>query len=305
MSDSSVSSAFEAFPVDVLRIIFANVARDSPDVLAKVSISCREPIIRSTTQSAAKEALSPLWPAEPTTSSDGNKQANPMKRLWETQNSFPLWSCDNCKFQFCGIRCCGFRDPEEAKTYTGDSYHGYHQNRDFIGPIPVPSGCGSVFFYDSFSGTAKCPAHPQKEFKLHCQCNRGPINSATSFLTPQKNTVFTKNEILSALKNVTPFVDDKSPMATCTACGWSVEGALCASEIGSKKHDKPIPMPRNGFFERVACAYVWTCSEGCARSNQGGYYANSTCFCNCVQGQDVPCYMRIINYEERHFPPTN
>lgn len=123
MSDSASSTHLEALPIEIVRALFSLVAQDSPVALGKLSISCRQPEVRSATQAAAKEALSPLWPEIPA-STDGAKQANLIKRLWETQNSFPLWICDNCKFQVCGIRCCGFRSPEEAKTYTGDSYYG-------------------------------------------------------------------------------------------------------------------------------------------------------------------------------------
>ena len=63
--------------------------------------------------------------------------------------------------------------------------------------------------------------------------------------------------------------DDASRTATGTGCGWSVDGVFCAGEAGAEDH-APAPLPRNGFFERVACRYAWTCGAGCCRKARIG-----------------------------------
>ena len=54
--------------------------------------------------------------------------------------------------------------------------------------------------------------------------------------------------------------EEEALLQTCSTCGWSVDGLRCCAESHA-----PALLPRNGFFERVACAYVWTCPHGCQR----------------------------------------
>lgn len=86
---------------------------------------------------------------------------------------------------------------------------------------------------------------------------------------------------------------DLGALATCTGCGWSVAGASCAT------NHAPELLFRNGFFERVWCAYVWSCKQGCGRKAQGGLFADGTATCGCG-GK-----MEMLDYVERNGPPTN
>ena len=73
------------------------------------------------------------------------------------------------------------------------------------------------------------------------------------------------------------------PVFSCEKCGFGVDGIRCfACSLSGRD------IERNGFFERVWCAYVWTCPKGCGRRDRGGLTHSGFISCKCQLEKDTP-----------------
>ena len=73
------------------------------------------------------------------------------------------------------------------------------------------------------------------------------------------------------------------PVFSCEKCGFGVDGICCfACSLSGQD------IERNGFFERVWCAYVWTCPEGSGRRDRGGLTHSGFISCKCQLEKDTP-----------------
>jgi hypothetical protein len=254
MAEASVFLPMQDAPIDVLRIILFNTAQISPKALQRIFSASRNAHYRALCLEAAEKVLGDNWPKEMTHAQPGKwKKPNVIRRLWDQNNSYPLWSCESCNMRLCGIRCCGSRQPEMLPTYTGDSYYGCtscsdfrtdyrgilvitysflriedRANPEFQGPIPAPSGCGKYLFLDTQTNLMTCSTHHEKYIRMCCPCQRQ--NGAQGWMKVSIDKEHTVEDYKKAHVGMPPFVADDSPMATCAKCGWSVEGALCAGE---------------------------------------------------------------------------
>ncbi len=70
------------------------------------------------------------------------------------------------------------------------------------------------------------------------------------------------------------------PVFSCKKCKFGVDGIRCYA-CATTGND----VERSGFFERVWCAYVWVCPNGCGRRDRGGKTYGGFISCRC-QGED-------------------
>lgn len=208
-----------------------------------------------------------------------------LRKIFEFLYEVPpvVLQCNSCSFRLAGFRCQGRRLAELQIRVTHQA--GQHYPTVALMPgvtLPVvPSGCGCTLKV-SADGELSCPrGHGAGE--LHCLGHGQLLPS-----------------VIPAPAGIADAVEetgvDESPLLTCNRCGWSVDGALCVSEA----HEDPLPLPRNGFFERCFCAYVWSCQHGCSRKpDDGGLFTRGSLTCRC--GGE----MHAFDYEERHGPPAN
>ena len=88
------------------------------------------------------------------------------------------------------------------------------------------------------------------------------------------------------------------PVFSCEKCGFGVSGIRCFTCSPSGQE-----VVRNGFFERVWCAYVWTCPAGCGRQNQGGLTHGRFISCKCQGEKNTP--LEEHGYLAKFGPPRN
>lgn len=88
------------------------------------------------------------------------------------------------------------------------------------------------------------------------------------------------------------------PVFSCEKCKFGVDGIRCFTCTPTGKE-----VERNGFFERVWCAYVWTCPSGCGRKDRGGLVHDGIVRCMCQRGEGTP--MQAHQYVKKHGPPRN
>jgi len=88
------------------------------------------------------------------------------------------------------------------------------------------------------------------------------------------------------------------PVFSCKKCGFGVGGIRCFTCSLSGQEVK-----RNGFFERVWCAYVWTCPTGCGRRNRGGLTHSGFISCKCQGEEKTP--LEEHGYLAKFGPPQN
>ncbi|KAL9656344.1 hypothetical protein ABK040_005110 [Willaertia magna] len=90
-------------------------------------------------------------------------------------------------------------------------------------------------------------------------------------------------------------VTTTSPALSCSKCQFSVVGARCFTCCCLDKDDSVIGsspvrgsnIEIEGFFERVWCAYVWTCGKGCGRKKRGGLYYGGVMKCKSCDNEDL------------------
>lgn len=197
--------------------------------------------------------------------------------------------CPTCAFRVTGLRCRGMRSPAPQVRFEREGYR-ITRSPDTAGvALPVPtSGCGALLEWDRHGELLVCP-RGCGAVSLHCE----PKHDA---MTAERGHA--PDALREAIAVEHAKTDDGAPLLTCTRCGLSVDGALC---WGDAHADRVLPLPRNGFFERVACAYVWSCERGCARKPHGGgllHGRSLTCTCAAAP-------MEPTDYVERHGPPQN
>ncbi len=88
------------------------------------------------------------------------------------------------------------------------------------------------------------------------------------------------------------------PVFSCEKCNFGVDGIRCFTCTSTGKD-----VERNGFFERVWCAYVWTCPSGCGRRDRGGLTHGGFISCKCQGDKDLP--LKEYSYVEKFGPPQN
>jgi hypothetical protein len=328
----------EPFPIselpdEIIELILVETALKSVKKLFQVLLLQRNPSWKKLATNAAKTCSSLTFPMREDERVEEvfGRKPDYLKRLWDQHNSLPLWECETCGYRVCGLRCCGYRTPDIIETWIVDEdYRGCslltlggkfvhvsifianYSYSVFVGTrkaphampdIPTPTGCGQLLYFDTCTETVRCPTHSESSVLTRCNCPPYFTIVAPKSLPPS----ITRADIERALAPVKPYVSDISPMTTCSTCGWSIEGMLCAREGA---HSKPVSIPRDGFFERVWCSYVWTCEGDCPGAGKGTF-ATGSCFCDCkgptvYRGSEVPgSFMHVVNYEERHLPPFN
>ena len=145
-----------------------------------------------------------------------------------------------------------------------------------------PSFCGSLLILNK-DGTASCPNG--------CGTTKPPICCSKQMIVFQSRNsykIVASTDTIKSDSSVSPVVD-------CGTCGFAVDGVKCYSCSNDGTN-----LPRNGFFERCFCAYVWTCKNGCSRSNRGGCFHNGTLNCKkCDSRLETSRYVKI------HGEPSN
>ena len=218
--------------------------------------------------------------------------------------------CNDCGFTVTGFRCLGMRPPTMQINWEGDSYYGYRLDDSERAKIPTPTtGCGKLLIPTGNKVNDKvelvCPSD-SSHGKMIVAC--GGKCSSTSLVNTDTETANNVNNVLSAL----PPLSSNSPALTCTSCGFTFDGVLCMTN-----HNDPKPLPRNGFFERVWCSYIWSCSEGCSRDKESGLMPRYKClyiFNSCILkyihltvnlGSTCNTNTSPLDYVEKNGPPTN
>ena len=88
------------------------------------------------------------------------------------------------------------------------------------------------------------------------------------------------------------------PVFSCEKCKFGIDGICCFTCTPSGRE-----VERNGFFERVWCAYVWTCPNGCGRRERGGFVHGGFISCKCQRGEGSR--MKEHEYVKKFGPPRN
>ena len=92
--------------------------------------------------------------------------------------------------------------------------------------------------------------------------------------------------------------NESCPVFSCAMCGFGVDSIRCFTCT-----DTGCDVKRNGFFERVWCAYVWTCPKGCGRRDRGGLTHGGFIQCQCQGDKDTPLVEH--SYVAKFGPPQN
>jgi len=135
------------------------------------------------------------------------------------------------------------------------------------------------------NGNAYCPKNCG-EIKPPICCRKRMIASHDPSLQIVANKGQTRN------------TDESCPVLSCENCTFALDGINCykCEKQGSR-------VQRNGFFERVWCAYVWTCPNSCGRKERGGTLASNMMECMCSPTDTT--MLSIAQYEAIHGPPMN
>ena len=209
-----------------------------------------------------------------------------------------VFGCDTCGFRVAGLRCRGTRASSARVSYTRESYSYRMSPESAAVRLPVPvSECGALLVASTDGQRMVCP-HGCGEVSFRCNKDHPPMHARTD-----PRVIRPPFESIAEIHATLGRAPDDSPVATCGQCGHSVDGLLC---VGERHDGVPLALPRNGFFERVWCAYVWSCEQGCARKpDQGGLYHQASLSCErCIRtGHDGR--MSMLDYVERHGPPSN
>eukprot|EP00746_Dinoflagellata_sp_MGD_P011688 gnl/MRDRNA2_/MRDRNA2_124620_c0_seq1.p1 gnl/MRDRNA2_/MRDRNA2_124620_c0~~gnl/MRDRNA2_/MRDRNA2_124620_c0_seq1.p1 ORF type:complete len:348 (-),score=43.90 gnl/MRDRNA2_/MRDRNA2_124620_c0_seq1:87-1130(-) len=194
----------------------------------------------------------------------------------------PAFQCPDCHWRLGGFVCRGSRASSLQVEIRYDA-SGW--------PMPITTSLPGVTIPVATSGCGMAlVAHDNK-----LRCPKG-CGEATLFCHSHGQMKFDPGHVVPAGADIMVGTKSEAPLLTCDRCGWSVDGALCLTE---GHEGEPLPLERNGFFERVACSYVWTCRHGCSRKQHGGTYADGALQCTCGGS------MLALEYTEIHGPPMN
>lgn len=238
----------------------------------------------------------------------------------------PVMQCGTCGWRTTGLRCCGIRPADGAVSSSPSARCGANLVLFGASRLHCPAGCGSC--------------------ELHCCFGRACVRADVRDAPRPHGTggqLAHARDVAVAHMSLAGGVGDESPVASCSACGFSVDALLCCGCAKSGHQYVGSHMPgalvRHGFFERVHSAYVWTCPRGCGRKHGSGgkgglLHGNGSLHCGCeaakqaasaanqaatqqqsatsTSGAEIEApsssssivpLMRMLDFLERHGPP--
>eukprot|EP01112_Ceratiomyxa_fruticulosa_P007818 TRINITY_DN2033_c0_g1_i2.p1 TRINITY_DN2033_c0_g1~~TRINITY_DN2033_c0_g1_i2.p1 ORF type:complete len:435 (+),score=72.84 TRINITY_DN2033_c0_g1_i2:313-1617(+) len=205
--------------------------------------------------------------------------------------------CEPCKISIAGIACAGMNRGNNDKKFLECKNNLYLSSKS---TLSCPYSHGSLKIPYCTQGHALKPilrfGNASASFVSNdfheCEYDPGP---ETRKDCEGKEIIL--NQGLTHKHSITRFFSSNfegGPVFNCSTCKWGIYGIVCTTseqcrESGGK------PLRREGFYERVWCAYVWNCMNDCSIK-----IGRSNFECSCSEG-----FMHIHEFEQAFGPPMN
>eukprot|EP01113_Clastostelium_recurvatum_P041561 TRINITY_DN6622_c0_g2_i1.p1 TRINITY_DN6622_c0_g2~~TRINITY_DN6622_c0_g2_i1.p1 ORF type:complete len:319 (-),score=23.14 TRINITY_DN6622_c0_g2_i1:26-982(-) len=191
------------------------------------------------------------------------------------RNEDTLWACEECNFAIGGL-CCAGKNRGKATAVSGpvcDSTLVFLPD----GSFGCPAGHGTIGSPTCNAGhmmiPSPCPVIISDSFRpmFDQQYYAAGYEPTSPHMAKER-----KGDEITRFYN-SNFVG--CPVFSCKECSFGVYGIVCLSSQKCIEQEEGSLLRREGFYERVWCSYVWTCSSRECASRKGTIQRILKCLC--------------------------